>query len=88
MTVQPESPTVTVNDISSQTHSIAKSSGTLHMAQVRAHRLAKAQLEWAPMTLISQDLQLMHKQSCVTRPPNTPVSRRQKRLYFSLGFGR
>lgn len=64
MTVQPESPTMTVNDISSQTHSIVKSSGRLHMAQVRVLRLAKALLEWAPMILISQDLQLMHKQSC------------------------
>lgn len=45
MTVQPESAAMTVNDISPQTHSIAKSSGTLHMAQVRALTLAKALLE-------------------------------------------
>lgn len=48
MTVQSESLAMTANDISAtllcspQTHSIAKSSGTLHMAQVRALSLAKA----------------------------------------------
>lgn len=62
---------MTANDISAmlfcspQTCSIAKSSGTLHLAQVRALSLQKhCRSLQAPLTLISQDLGLLDKQPC------------------------
>lgn len=81
---------MTVNYISPRSHSIAKSSGTLHMAQVGALRLAKALLEscrplwhWYPKIYSS-----WINSPTVTTSPNTPASSREKRQYFSLGFGR
>lgn len=81
---------MTVNYISPRSHSIAKSSGTLHMAQVGALRLAKALLEscrplwhWYPKIYGS-----WINSPAVTTSPNTPASSREKRQYFSLGFGR